>query len=805
MNDRNPHPTTSYNSHALHVLEFDRVRGIVASHADSAEGKAILSAIMPLDNAGEVRALLAETDELMTAMRFDDALPGIQIHDIKGVFPLMRIEGVNLGIENIAAVADNLETAHHVAEYFREKGGKYPLIHGIVEGITRRDDIERRIRKAITPDLEIADDASPELKSIRRRLDRARRSLRELVEKTLSSLPDDIVAERTVTIRNNRYVIPVRDNMKNRIAGAVHDRSQTGKTLFVEPLASIEGNNLVLELEMAEQAEILRILLELSALVSSAAEELVRNQNILVRLDTIKAKARYGVRVEGVIPRIGDRPEIRIRKGRHPLLDWKFRKQEGGAKVVPLDLRLGDGWVTVVVTGPNAGGKTVALKTAGLLTVMALAGFPVPAGEDTTVSVPSGVFSDIGDEQSIEDDLSTFSAHMSQIVTVLRDARAGALVLLDELGGGTNPADGEAIALAVLKKLTALGALTVATTHHDGLKVFAHETEGVINASMEFDNDGLRPTFVFREGVPGSSYAFEIAARMGMPADVLREAESLAGGERKSLEGLVAEMEEQLRLAELERRASAEERLKMQAAREDYERKREDITRRKDEMLAEAAAESKKILEGVNRRIETSIREIRETKAAHDAIVHAKTEVGDIRKDVEKIALRAPSKPAGKKRRAPGKAAPGAVLWSESLASSVVVEELLDEGRKARVRVGRHKASFVVNTSDLFEEEGGAKQAEQVVRVNVSAPAVEKNELDIRGMTFDDAYGELERFLDAMHLAGMSSAMVIHGKGTGVLRKKVLAYLETHPYVMEYRLGNWNEGSSGVTVVTLKS
>jgi len=797
------YPRTSYNCHALQVLEYDRAREIVAAHADSEEGRAYISAVFPASDSTEVSGLLREVDEFMTALRFDDAVPSTAVHNIRKLFTLFRIEGYNLGTENIVAVADNLECARRIREYFEERAEKYPVLWDIAQFLTCHDDIEQRIRKVITPDLSIADDASPELRSIRRKLAQARNSLRNLVEKTLASLPDDIVADRIITIRNGRFVIPVRDSMKNRVAGAVHDRSQTGKTLFIEPMASIEENNCVSELEMAEQAEVQRILVELSGLIASAADDVELNQDTLVRLDVIKAKARYGVVVDGVVTEVSDEPVLHISKGRHPLLDWKFRKAGEGVTVVPIDIEIGGSSLTIVITGPNAGGKTVALKTVGILTAMALSGFPVPAGPGTRVFPPSGFFADIGDEQSIENDLSTFSSHMRQIVTIVEEANSGSLVLLDELGGGTNPSDGEAIALAVLRKLTGDEALTLATTHHEGLKIFAHETDRVLNASLEFDNEYLRPTFVFRTGVPGSSYAFEIAARIGMPEKILKDAQSNAGSERKSLEGLITEMEGHMRAADEDRKKALAERRKLETARSEYEQKRDDITMRKQEMLKEALAESREIVEDANRRIELSIREIREKNAARETIKEATSRVDNLKKDLQKLASRVPKRKKKKARKSITKLTEGAAVWVGSLDTAAVVEEVLDNGRKARIRIGKSKASLVVQVSDLYEHDD-LKKPEQVVRVNIRSPNISSNEIDLRGMTFDEARETLDVFLDRLHVSGIETAHIIHGKGSGVLRKKIGKYLSDHSYVDAFRLGNWNEGSTGVTVVTLK-
>ena len=793
-----------YNDHALRVLEFGRVREIVASFAQSSEGRNNLFEILPCNNIGTVREQLSEVSESMDALNFDDPLPAVDIQDIRKTLPLLRVEGYNIGIEAAANVAGNLEVASAVKEYFQKRETKYPCIFEIINGLEAHEEIFREIRKAITPDLEIADNASPELRSIRRKLNQAKSVLRDLVEKTLNNLPDDIVSERVVTLRNGRFVIPVRDAKKKNVPGTVQDRSQTGRTLFIEPLASIEANNQVRELELAEQVEIERILIYLSGRIALIADDLKQNQNILVRLDIIFAKARYGVFVNGIIPAINDKPEMSIRKGRHPLLDWKFRKTDNSGSVVPLDITIGGPTVTVIVTGPNAGGKTVTLKTVGLLIVMALSGLPIPAGPDTSVFAPSGIFADIGDEQSIEDDLSTFSSHMKNMVTILNEAEAGSLVLLDELGGATNPADGEAISLAVLKKLTGKRALTLATTHLEGLKVFAYDTDGVINASMEFDRDNLRPTFMLRMGIPGSSYAFEIAARMGIPDDVLAQAEAIAGGERKSLEGLITEMEEHVRKADEERKFAEIERLKLERIRNDYESKLQVFNEKKQELINEAVTESRAIIADANRSVELAVKEIKEEKAARDSILKAKSLIREQEQKIETTASRIPKKKKERTRKPVTELKKDQAVWVESLKSDAVVEAVLDSGRKARIRIGSSKASLVVNAQDLSQSDTQQTKTKQVVKVNVRSNTVETQEIDLRGQIFDDASAELEIFLDRLHMAGIETAHIIHGKGSGALRKKISTYLENHPFVESQRLGNWNEGSFGVTIAKLK-
>lgn len=804
MNNTKENTRARYDTHALSVLEFSKALEIISGFADSGDGKKAVLEIMPENNPAKARKKLAESSEMMNAIRFDEVPPSIPLRDTGEAIKSLKIPGNMLDISDIAALADNLEIAGDINNYYGDRRVKYPGIWEIAENVSIHTDIVRRIRKAITPNLEIADDASPALLEIRRKIQRTLNNLRRTVEKTLASLPDEIVSERIVTLRDGRFVIPIRDNMKKSVPGAVHDRSQTGRTLFIEPLDTIEGNNQVRELELEEKAEIFRILSGLTQSLAGISPELESNQTILARLDTIAAKARFGVRLDCSIPEISDDHELYIRKGRHPLLDWRFRKQNDGSKVVPLDIRMGGNAKTMVITGPNAGGKTVALKTLALIMLLGLSGIPVPASPDSVIYAPEGFFADIGDEQSIEDDLSTFSSHMKNIVKILTNARPGTLVILDELGGGTNPSDGEAIALAVLKKLTSAGAITLATTHHDGLKVYAHETEGVVNASMEFDNSNLRPTFVFKTGIPGSSYAFEIASRMGMPEEVMHEAENLAGTERKSLEGLITEMEEQHRLAVQERKAAEEERDMLEKVRKEYEKNTEEFSTRKKELLSAALEESKKIISETNKNIEAVIKTIKDSGATHSVIIEAKETLKNLAAETEKKADEISEKKLSRKNLVILKLVKGMVVRHDSFGSDAVVEEVLDGGNRARIRVGQSKAAIIVDSKELTLSENPVKIKPQRINISVSTQAPSSNEIDLRGMTFDEAGDALESFLPSVRNAGFETAHIIHGKGSGALRMKIGHYLSKNSIVDSWRIGNWNEGSAGVTVVTFK-
>ncbi len=793
----------TYNAHTLRVLEFEAVREIVASFADSAEGRARIRELEPARDAVRARALLAEAGECLDAVRFDEPLPAIPAPDIRDLFPRLGIQGAVLEIEEITNVAASLEIVTNCAAYFKTRKEKYSRLASLAAELEPQDELVRVIRRAITPDGEISDEASPELRSIRRRLNRARSGLREMIEKKLNGLSDTIVSERTITIRDGRFVIPVRENMKRQVPGAVHDHSQTGRTLFIEPLEAIEGNNEIRELELAEREEIYRILADLSARIGAVAEMLEQNHEILIRLDTIFSRGRYGAAAQGSIPVLGDEPFMHILQGRHPRLDWKLRAKGSSDGVVPLDLKIGGETHTMIITGPNAGGKTVALKTVGTLVLMALAGIPIPAGPDTVLYAPPELFADIGDEQSVVDDLSTYSSHMTNIVSILRNAVPGSLVLLDELGGATNPADGEAIALAILRKLASLKAMTLATSHLDRLKLYAYETPGVMNASMEFDTSLHRPTFRLSTGVPGSSYAFEIAARLNMPPEVLEDAEALAGGERKSMAGLIAELEEHVLQARKEHEAALTEHREAASSREKYEQKLADFNVRKNDIIAGALDESKRIVSGTNKRIESAIRELREKGASREAILEAKTTVRETTADLEKQAVRVKTRKPESDREPIAVLHPGQAVWIPSMGAEGVVEEVLSDGTKARVRAGKGTAALIIDRRNL-ESSRAVKQEEQTVIISTSTAPVDFLELDVRGKTFDEAQEEIETFLFQLRSSGEHTARIIHGKGTGALRKKISTYLNRHEAVAEYRLGNWNEGSFGVTVVTLK-
>ena len=393
---------------------------------------------------------------------------------------------------------------------------------------------------------------------------------------------------------------------------------------------------------------------------------------------------------------------------------------------------------------------------------------------------------------------------MRHLVAIIDNSGPGSLVLLDEIGGGTNPDDGAALAVSALKTLTDSGALTIATTHLGALKVFAYDTPRVENASMQFDTDKLLPTFVFRTGVPGSSYAFEIAGRLGMSKEVLAEAERIAGGERKTLEGLIAEMEEHRRLSDEERQIAEHERVGLEAARREVERRLDDLKKRRNELMAEAVADAEKLVDDTNRRIESSIKTIRDEQASRDAIKAAKTMAEEVRHEVRHTAAQV-KKPVKDREQIPVKRPePGMPVWVASLDADAVVEEVLDNGGKARVRIGKSKASVVVVTKNLFAGKPTEKKREQSVSVNVRASVPESFDLDLRGMTFDEAHPALDNFLDQLHLSGIETGTIIHGKGTGALRVKVRSYLDTHEHVTSHRLGGWNEGSTGVTIVTLK-
>ena len=662
--------------------------------------------------------------------------------------------------------------------------------------------LETEITSAILSEEEISDHASPELFSIRRHIRQCNERVREKLNAMIhSSAYQKYLQEPIITMRGDRYVIPVKQEYRANVPGLVHDQSATGATVFVEPMAVLEIGNDLKQWQAKEKAEIERILQSLSARIAPEADALQNNLDILARLDFAFAKAALSRRMYGCAPRINTQGYVRIVRGRHPLIDPD--------RVVPSDIWLGKDFSTLVITGPNTGGKTVTLKTVGLFCLMAQAGLHVPAEIGTEIAVFDDVFADIGDEQSIEQSLSTFSSHMKNIVSILSGVTERSLVLFDELGAGTDPTEGAALAQAILSTLLRRQVRTLATTHYSELKEYALTTPGVENASVEFDVATLRPTYRLSIGIPGKSNAFDISRKLGLGDPIIDEAKKLLSSEQVRFEDVIANAEYHRQVAEKERAIAEEARAEMVSIRNQAEREREKLEKQRDEAIRKAKEQAKRILENARSESETLIAELKRLKKA--GVATPEHEIQKLRSRLNEnigAVSDALMQPADRMTPPPKNLKPGDRVRIVHLGTEATVLAPPDAKGEVQLQAGVMKLKAHISQLQMPKTDAGAAQTAKKkggVRTNVDIAArAVRQELDIRGMAVDEALPEVDKFLDDAMLSGLGEVSVIHGKGTGVLRAGVHEALRRNPRVKSYRLGVFGEGESGVTIVTLK-
>jgi DNA mismatch repair protein MutS2 len=653
------------------------------------------------------------------------------------------------------------------------------------------------IERAIDESGAVKANASKELQAIRRAINDKYDQLRKRLESILKSVSDQgFSQDDIITTREGRMVIPVKAEHKNRVQGFIHSASASGATVFVEPSETLETNNDIRSLQFQEQREVERILKELTAQIREERDHLLNNIIILARLDALNAKAKYSIEVLGVQPTLVESGRMKFVHARHPLL----MISHGHDGTVPLDIELGGEYNTLVISGPNAGGKSVALKCVGLLALMTQVGLHIPASDQSVVRVFKKLFVDIGDEQSIENDLSTFSSHLKNLRQIAEEADNESLVLIDEIGSGTDPAEGGAIAGAMLETLAMRGSCTIATTHHGALKVFAYETAGVENGAMEFDQSTLTPTYRFKAGIPGSSYALEMADRLGFDRNLLARSRDMLGDRESKLEGLLGDLEASSQKYRAQLESLAEEKARVDELLQQYEAKMASQSKELRDVKRKALDEAREIVDHANAVIERSVREIRESKADKVTLRDIREEVTALKQELEKehssvsivpdIVEADPIEVGGKVRLKDG----GEIGEVESIAA---------DGRNAVVVFGIVKMR--VPLSDLRGTQERQSQRRPSSFSRAEKPEHVPTDIDLRGMNGEEALPLVDKFIDTAMLAGLHRIDVIHGKGTGALRKKVTEFLSNHPRVKSFRLGEWNEGGTGATVVELKS
>jgi DNA mismatch repair protein MutS2 len=741
------------------------------------------------DTIEDALDLVAEMNEIFT---FDGGPPGLTFDDLSTRLDGARSSGTILEPKELLEYA----AFFAIVRDFQKIRAQYTKLHKIISGLVYPQDLHKEIDYSIDRTGEIKDSASPELKRLRRELLEVRGKLNEKFDKYLRSDTAAYLSDNLFTVRDGRYVLPVRESDKGRVRGIIHDRSSSGATFFIEPAETVELNNRHRELETAEREEINRILRRLSEMLFVNYEAVRDDVAYLARLDFIAACSRLARELGGTRPRFGNDGRLAVVNGRHPGL--MLRNPDHREKVVPLNLTLTREDCILIITGPNTGGKTVALKTVGLLTLMAQSGLFVPTDAQAQFVKYEGIFADIGDEQSIESSLSTYSSHLSHIKEALEQADAESLVLLDELGAGTDPDEGSAIGQAVVEHLADVRCYAVLTTHHGKLKALAGRISSVVNGSMEFDERNLRPTFVFHAGIPGSSYAVEIARKMGIDQNITRRAWELLDKKERDLTRLIAEMNNKsIELAEELKKATAN-RLSFESLARIYQDRVDAWQKQEKEIRKKRLKESEDLIRSAKDELDKLLESAREKKKDREGLREMRRDITErltqTRAEIDKITA-----PSEAYEQAHG--LPGERVMIKGIEARGEVLEPADSSGRVRVRIGN--ATMLTDLEKLVKVSGPEREIRSAqVRTDYSpTPGLE---LDIRGLTFDEAEPVIERYLDDAQNAGLENVSIIHGKGTGALRKKVQEYLDRQPLVASHRLGNWNEGSSGVSVVTLK-
>ena len=790
---------------SIRTLELPRVLALLAEQAVSAEAKDRCLRVRPETEPEEVLRLLDQTD----AARMMIGLHGSP--SFSGVKPVAEAldradRGGSLNNRELLTIADLLTAARRAKEYFNADAAEKTAIDHLFLSLHGNRFLEEKIKRCLPDEDTVADAASPELADIRRHMRAAQAKSRQILQKIIASPTyGKILQETIITQRDGRFVVPVKAEHKGDLPGLVHDVSATGATVFVEPMGVVQANNEYVELEAKEQKEIDRILAELSAEAAAHREDIQWDYDTMVHLDLIFARGQLSYRMNGVRPEVRRDGAIHLRKARHPLLDSK--------KAVPIDIELGESFDTLVITGPNTGGKTVSLKTLGLLTLMTQCGLHIPVADRSAVSVYDHVLADIGDEQSIEQNLSTFSAHMSNIVAILQEADRKSLILFDELGAGTDPVEGAALAIAVIQHVRGLGAKVAATTHYAELKTFAMTTAGVENASCEFDVETLSPTYRLLIGIPGKSNAFAISARLGLPAAVIESAKEQMSGESVRFEDVLTQLEEKRQA--LEKREQEADRLYRQ--REEDARKarefREQMERAKENARSRGEAEAKRILRDARSaadQVFSELSEMRKAQAKAERAMNENEARAALRRRLNE-AEEAVSKRDARQEPIPKPSRPirkGDLVELPGVKTPAEVVSVGSDGT-LQLKAGILKMKAKADEVRLIEDdERAARKKTPAVTIRQNADRALRTsasrELDIRGLETLEAESVVENFLSAAVMGRLETVTIIHGKGTGALRKAVHAILRRNKAVKDFRLGVYGEGESGVTVVTLK-
>ena len=791
------------NEKSLRVLEFNKVIDLLKNKASSSLGLKYIEKLTPSSNFEDVKYMLEETSETQSILLKMGSV-GLQgIHDIEDKAKRANI-GASLDQGSLILIADTLRVARNLKNKLsssNDENFNYPIIQSLSNSLYSYRDIEDAIYNAIISDVEISDNASSTLRDIRRRIVQKNQSIRSKLNAIISSTTyQKYLQDAIISVRGDRFVVPVKAEYRSQISGIVHDQSSSGATLFIEPMSIVDMNNELRQLRLKEKEEIDRILKELSSMVGEISEELISNQEILGRLDFAFAKGKLSIQMKGVEPKLNEDKYINIKNGRHPLLDKD--------KVVPNSINLGRDFHTLLITGPNTGGKTVTIKTLGLLSLMTQSGLHIPADYGSSMCVYDNIFADIGDEQSIEQSLSTFSSHMTNIVSILKDVTEDSLVIFDELGAGTDPIEGAALAIAILEDVHMAGAKCIATTHYTEIKNYALTTEGVENAAVEFDLETLSPTYRLLLGVPGKSNAFEISTKLGLSSHVINRAKEFIDSDNIAIEDVLQNVEKNRIKSEEEKREAERLKLEIERLKNDYEERLKRFTEKRDKMMERAKAEALKITRQAKEDVDNVIKELRKleqeraSKEKNQKIEQLKKEItnsmGSLQPTIKSMIE---PKVASKEIK---DLKPGEEVKIITLNQQGSVVSVDNNKKEAVVQIGIMKMTLPFKSLQRAKKDPKTTVTKQTRKIIKSKSGNIKSEVDLRGLNLEEAIMEVEKYLDDAYVAGLENVTVIHGIGTGVLKSGLQDILKKNKHVRSQRAGEYGEGGAGVTIVTLK-
>lgn len=788
------------NNKALKTLEYNKITDRLASHASSEPGIKLCRELQPMMDMDEINSALKQTSDAVSRIFRHGSISFAGLKDIRPLTKALEV-GSALGMSELLDICSLLKVAAGARRYGVSEDEAADSLSGLFNVIYDIADVRREIERCILSEDEIADDASAELKNIRRQMHICTERIRTELNSMLNGSDRTYLQEAVITTRGGRYCIPVKAEYKSQVPGMVHDQSKAGSTFFIEPMSVVRLNNEIREYEVKESEEIAKILASLSAMAGNYTAELDADYDILSQLDFIFAKAKLSFEYKGSEPIMNTRGYINIRKGRHPLIDSR--------KVVPIDVSIGDEYSELIITGPNTGGKTVTLKTIGLFSLLGQSGLHIPAADNSELTVFNDIFADIGDEQSIEQSLSTFSSHMKNIIEILAKADSNSLVLFDELCAGTDPTEGAALAISILTSLHKLRVTTVATTHYSELKIFALSTEGVQNACCEFDVATLAPTYRLLIGIPGKSNAFAISGKLGLPQYIIDDAKESLASEDVAFEDVISDLEKSRVTIEREKLELEEYKKEVEDLKNQLKAKNERLDERSDNILQKAREEASAILREAKETADDAIRKLNKANAAGMSVTELEKQRQRIKDNINKV-----DKGRVLKAQAPArqhKASDfhiGDRVHVASLNLDGTVHTLPNQKGELNVTIGI--MNYNVNMSDLtiIEEASEMRKLKQkssgIGKLKMSKTASISPEINLIGMTSDEAIMTLDKYLDDAFLSHISPVRIVHGKGSGILRNAVHNYLKRQKHVKSFRLGSFGEGDYGVTIVEFK-